>query len=73
MMSSSQVAGGKVDKRHNGVTMSDIKTSLPKLWIAKMRASFMWLDVDGDGLLTDKDAEAWPWIKNTPAWAASGN
>ena len=38
---------------------SELKTALPKLWISKMRTAFAWLDVDGDGYLTEKDFEAW--------------
>ena len=38
---------------------SELKNVLPKLWISKMKTAFAWLDVDGDGYLTEKDFEAW--------------
>ena len=38
---------------------SELKSVLPKLWITKMRTAFAWLDVDGDGYMTENDFTVW--------------
>ena len=40
-------------------TASELKDALPKFWISKMKTAFAWLDVDGDGYLTENDFAIW--------------
>ena len=37
----------------------DLMKVLPELWIVKMKTAFDWLDVDGDGYLSEKDFAKW--------------
>ena len=34
---------------------SELKRTLPKFWIAKMKSNFSWRDSDGDGYITEND------------------
>ena len=45
--------------RRYSMKASELKNVLPKFWIAKMKTVFSWLDVDGDGYITENDFVVW--------------
>ena len=38
---------------------SELKKIVPEFWIMKMKTTFAWADVNGDGYLTEQDYASW--------------